>query len=93
MTKPIIEIHYCATCRFVLRATWIAQELLFTFGDDLGGLTLVPSDGGVFRVQMADGSVIYDRHAEGSFPESKHLKQLVRDKIAPGKDLGHSDKE
>ncbi len=93
MTKPIIEIHYCATCRFVLRATWIAQELLFTFGEDLGGLTLIPSDGGVFRVQTADGDVIFDRHTEGAFPESKQLKQLVRDRIAPGKDLGHSDKE
>lgn len=92
MSKPVIEIHYCRSCRFVLRATWMAQELLFTFGDDLGGLTLVPSDGGMFRVQMADGTVLFDRHAAGHFPESKDLKQLVRDAIAPGKDLGHSDK-
>lgn len=94
MTKPTVEIHYCATCRFVLRATWMAQELLFTFGEDLGALSLVPSDGGVFRVQLADGTLLYDRHAnDGAFPESKELKQLVRDAIAPGKDLGHSDKD
>ena len=94
MAKPTIEIHYCRTCRFVLRATWMAQELLFTFGEDLGTLSLVPGDGGVFRIQMADGTVLYDRSTnDGKFPESKELKQLVRDAIAPGKDLGHSDKE
>jgi selenoprotein W-related protein len=72
----------------------MAQELLFTFGEDLGALSLVPDDGGVFRIQMADGTVLYDRSAnDGKFPESKELKQLVRDAIAPGKDLGHSDKD
>lgn len=94
MTKPTVEIHYCSTCRFVLRATWMAQELLFTFGEDLAALSLVPSDGGVFRIQLADGTVLYDRKENnGNFPESKELKQLVRDAIAPGKDLGHSDKD
>lgn len=93
MSKPVIEIHYCRSCRFVLRATWMAQELLFTFGHELGGLTLVPGDGGIFRVQMADGTVLFDRKDEGHFPESKDLKQLVRDAIAPGKDLGHSEKK
>lgn len=93
MSKPAIEIHYCRTCRFVLRATWMAQELLFTFADDLGALTLVPDEGGTFRVQTTDGTILFDRKTEGRFPESKELKQLVRDVIAPDKDLGHSDKD
>ncbi|MDA0997328.1 MAG: SelT/SelW/SelH family protein [Proteobacteria bacterium] len=91
MPKPIVEIHYCRTCRFILRAMWMAEELLFTFADELGGLTLVPGDGGVFRVQITTGEVIFDRLAAGRFPESKELKQSLRDHIAPGKDLGHSD--
>ena len=33
------------------------------------------------------------RKAEGRFPESKELKQLIRDMIAPERDLGHSDKQ
>lgn len=93
MSKPVIEIHYCRTCRFILRATWMAQELLMTFADDLGGLMLVPDEGGTFRVQTADGKIIFDRKTEGHFPESKELKQLVRDIIAPDKNLGHSDKQ
>jgi len=38
-----------------------------------------------------DDNIIWDRKAKGGFPESKILKQLIRDKIAPEKELGHSD--
>jgi hypothetical protein len=36
--------------------------------------------------------LLWDRKTEGGFPETKVLKQLVRDRIDPKKDLGHSDK-
>lgn len=35
--------------------------------------------------------LLWDRKAEGGFPETKILKQRVRNHIEPGKDLGHSD--
>jgi len=28
---------------------------------------------------------------EGRFPEVKEIKQMIRDRISPEKDLGHSD--
>ena len=90
--KPKIEIEYCSQCRFILRASWLAQELLMTFGDDLGAVALVPGTGGIFEVRL-DGEVIFNKKAEGRFPESKELKQLVRDRIDPGRDLGHSDRK
>lgn len=90
MPTPRLEIEYCTRCRFVLRATWLAQELLMTFGDELGELVLVPGTGGVFEIRL-DGDLLFSRKQSGRFPESKELKQLVRDRIAPGKDLGHSD--
>jgi hypothetical protein len=34
---------------------------------------------------------IWDRKAEAGFPETKVLKQRVRDCIAPGRGLGHAD--
>lgn len=34
---------------------------------------------------------LWDRKADGGFPETKVLKQRVRDHIEPKKDLGHSD--
>ena len=50
--KPSIAIEYCTQCRFVLRAGWLAQELLFTFADDLAEVALRPSSGGRFRVLL-----------------------------------------
>ena len=90
-TKPRVEITYCAQCRFVLRATWLIQELLMTFDTDLGGVTLVPGSGGIFEVRV-DSELIWSKKAQGRFPDSKELKQLVRDRVAPEKDLGHSDR-
>lgn len=86
-----VEIEYCRQCRFLLRAAWLAQELLTTFETELAEVALVPGQGGVFEVRL-DGQVIFARRAEGRFPESKELKQLVRDRVAPGKGLGHSDR-
>ncbi|KAF1814904.1 hypothetical protein P152DRAFT_455945 [Eremomyces bilateralis CBS 781.70] len=37
--------------------------------------------------------LIWDRKSEGGFPETKVLKQLVRNHIDPDKNLGHSDKK
>lgn len=88
---PRVEIEYCTQCRWLLRATWMAQELLTTFSTDIGELALVPGTGGIFEIRIDDHAV-WSRSGEGRFPEIKELKQLVRDRIAPGKDLGHSDK-
>ncbi|MGC6456567.1 MAG: SelT/SelW/SelH family protein [Coraliomargaritaceae bacterium] len=89
--KPSVEIEYCPGCRWLLRAAWTAQELLTTFEQDLGAVTLRPSgEAGRFRVSLKDQTV-WDRKSEGRFPEMKELKQRIRDWIAPGRDLGHSD--
>ena len=89
--KPRIEIEYCTGCRFLLRAAWMAQELLTTFESELGGVTLVPGHGGIFEVRLGD-TQIWNRKTEGRFPEAKEIKQRLRDKIAPEKNLGHSDR-
>jgi len=87
---PRLEIEYCTQCRWLLRAAWMAQELLTTFQADLGEVALLPGTGGVFEVRL-DGAVVWSRSGEGRFPELKELKQRVRDGIAPGRSLGHSD--
>ena len=89
--KPRVEIKYCSQCRFVLRASWMAQELLMTFDTDLGEVALVPDSGGIFEVRV-DGDLVWSKRERGRFPESKELKQLVRDRVAPAKHLGHSDR-
>ena len=90
--KNIVEIHYCTQCRWLLRAAWTAQEVLTTFEQELDKVSLLPTTGGVFDV-WANEQRIWSRKAEGRFPEMKELKQLVRDQIAPEKNLGHSDRK
>ena len=85
-----VEIEYCAQCRFILRASWMAQEILMTFSENITSLSLKPSSGGVFTIRL-DGEVLFSRKEKGRFPESKEIKQMIRDRILPEMDLGHSD--
>jgi selenoprotein W-related protein len=89
--KPRVTISYCTGCNWLLRAGWMAQELLSTFGEDLGGLTLIPGHGGIFEVTV-DGALIWERKRDGGFPDAKELKKRLRDVIAPARDLGHIDR-
>jgi selenoprotein W-related protein len=89
--QPRIEIEYCTQCRWLLRAAWMAQELLTTFEAELGEVALIPGAGGIFEIRV-DGETVWSRTDQGRFPELKELKQRIRDRIAPGKDLGHSDR-
>lgn len=82
MSRPRVEIEYCVQCQWLLRAAWLAQELLSTFGDDIGEVALVPGRGGIFEVR-AQGRRLWSRAAEGRFPEAKELKQRLRDLIDP----------
>lgn len=88
--KKRVEITYCRQCRWLLRAAWMAQELLTTFDAEIGEMALVPGTGGIFEVRVGD-ELVWSRKEEGRFPDIKELKQLVRDRVAPGRDLGHSD--
>lgn len=89
---PEVEIEYCTQCRWLLRAAWMAQELLTTFDSDLGRVSLVPGTGGIFEVRL-NGELLFSRKEQERFPESKELKQLIRDRIDPERDLGHSDRK
>lgn len=70
----------------------MAQELLTTFAEELGEVALVPGSGGIFEVRL-NGEVLWNKKAAGRYPEPKEIKQLIRDRIAPSKDLGHSDRK
>lgn len=91
--KPVIEIEYCPKCGWMLRAAYMAQELLTTFTDDVKGVMLIPSTiSGRYSISI-NTQIVFDRKKEGKFPEIKDLKQLIRDIVNPGKDLGHSEKK
>ena len=88
MTPPRIEIHYCTRCRFMLRAAYMAQELLTSFEKELGEVALVPGSGGIFEVRL-DGETLATNRETKVMPESGEVKRLLRDRIAPGRTIGH----
>ncbi|KAH8815895.1 Rdx family-domain-containing protein [Xylogone sp. PMI_703] len=104
---PRVTIQFCTQCKWMLRAAYFAQELLSTFNTALGEVALQPSTGGTFIVTLYHSSeasrtgnesvtiqryLIWDRKAEGGFPETKELKRRIRDVIDPSRDLGHVDR-
>ncbi len=90
--KPTITIEYCPKCHWLLRAAYMAQEILTTFSDEVGAVTLQPSEeNGRYTIHIA-GKKIFDRKEFGGFAEIKEIKQTIRDVVTPGKSLGHTDR-
>eukprot|EP01121_Diplochlamys_sp_Union-15-3_P020343 TRINITY_DN7918_c0_g1_i1.p1 TRINITY_DN7918_c0_g1~~TRINITY_DN7918_c0_g1_i1.p1 ORF type:complete len:114 (-),score=25.90 TRINITY_DN7918_c0_g1_i1:49-390(-) len=89
---PRVSIRYCVKCGWMLRAAWMAQEILTTFYEHISEVSLVPSTkvAGVFEITIEDKS-IWERKRDGGFPAITELKQRVRDVVAPDKHLGHGD--
>ena len=90
IAKPTIRITYCTQCNWMLRAAWMAQELLSTFVAEVGEVGIRPGTGGSFEIHV-NHPLLWSRAAQGRFPDIKELKQLVRAVIAPEKNLGHTD--
>jgi selenoprotein W-related protein len=91
--KPIITIEYCPKCGWLLKAAYMAQEILTTFTEDIKMVALQPSEtAGRYTISVNE-ELLFDRKAQERFPEIKELKQLIRDKVNPTKSLGHSDKK
>ena len=89
--KPRVSIEYCPRCGWLLRSAWLAQELLTTFAAELAEVALVPSaESGRFLISVGD-TIVWSRHTDGGFPGAAELKRRVRDRVAPGRALGHSD--
>jgi selenoprotein W-related protein len=88
VSSPRIEITYCTRCKFLLRASWLAQELLTTFESELDEVALRPGSGGIFEVRLND-EVIASNADGGAMPDPAQVKRLLRDRIAPGRQIGH----
>lgn len=88
--KATIDIYYCRQCNWMLRASWLTQELLHTFSEEIEVVALHPDTGGRFEI-LCNNQTIWKRKTDGGFPEAKILKQRVRDIIVPEKNLGHVD--
>lgn len=55
----------------------MAEHILHDRPDEVaGGITLIPSSGGVFEVTYND-ALIYSKKAEGRFPEESQIDKLM----------------
>ena len=90
-SKPELIILYCRQCNWLMRASWMAQELLASFSEELGQVTLKPGTGGIFEIRVA-GNLIWERKRDNGFPDISELKRRVRDCICPERNLGHHDR-
>ena len=73
-----------------MRASWLAQEFINTFGSDLSSVNLVPDINGKFEIKCSN-KLIFSKKKEGKFIDLKLLKQRIRDIVNPTMSLGHSD--
>ena len=88
MPSPRVEIHYCTRCKFMLRAAYLAQELLTAFEKELGEVALVPGSGGIFEVRL-DGETLATNRETKRMLDAGEVKRLLRDRIAPDRSVGH----
>ena len=88
MPPPRVEITYCTQCKFLLRASWFAQELLATFENELAEVALRPSSGGIFEIAL-DGEIVASNRESKQMPDVGEVKRLLRDRIAPDRKVGH----
>ena len=89
-----IVIEYCPGCRWLLRSSWMAQEILTTFENEIDEVTLKPrkDKNGVFQITCNKG-LIWCRERDKGFPDIKELKQRIRDYVLPEKELVHIDRK
>ncbi len=86
-----LEIIYCKKCNWLMRSSWIAQEVLSSFDEELSEVSPIPGTGGIFEIKL-NHKLIWSLSDERRFPDIKELKKLIRDQIAPEKSLGHTDR-
>jgi selenoprotein W-related protein len=78
----------------MLRASWLAQEILTTFSKEIDSVSLKPAHekSGLFEI-LIDDNLVWCRKRDDGFPQPKELKQRIRDLICPNRNLGHSDRK
>jgi len=70
LRRPRLTMVFCTQCRWLLRAAWMAQELLMTFETEMEEVALRPATGGIFEV-LLDGETIWSRQTRDAFRRSR----------------------
>jgi len=60
----------------------VTADLLKEFEADIARLELIPSQGGVFEVEL-DGELVFSKRGLGRHAQDGEVTQLVRARLAP----------
>lgn len=80
MAELEIKVIYCASCNYLPRALWMANEVLSEIQHDVASFTLVPGDNGIFD-WFVSGESVYSTGDLGRFPELEELKTAIYSKL------------
>src|SRR5258708_26975605 len=83
--KPTITIEYCPQCGWLLRAAYMAQELLTTLAVHLHPVSLQPATLARTYIISIDGELLFDRRRVPRFHQVKELRQRIPHKVSPQK--------
>ena len=74
-----VNIEYCVPCGLLEYAVETQETLLKEFGQDLNGVRLQPSHGGVFKVH-ADDDLIWDKDEHDGEIDLEAITEAVHDR-------------
>lgn len=78
--KNVVSIEYCTSWGYAGRAVALTRSLLKEHKNDLGGVNLIPSSGGILEVKL-DGELIFSKKELDRYPEKDEVEELIRKKI------------
>jgi len=58
----------------------LAENILRTFGNKIKSLTLIPSRGGVFEVEL-NSELIHSKKEVGAFPDEEKILDVIKQQI------------
>ena len=71
-----IRIEYCTSWGYLGRAVALANSSLDEHKNKIGELTIIPSSGGVFEIEV-DGKLIFSKKELGRFPDEGEAEKLI----------------
>ena len=78
--KKNLSIEYCTAWGYLSRAVALSEKILDEHKLTIGGLTIIPSSGGVFEISV-DGKLLFSKTELGRFPEEGEAEEIIRNAI------------
>ena len=78
--KNVLTIEYCTSWSYLARAVALSRTLLNEHENNVSGLTLIPSHGGVYEISLND-ELIFSKKELDRYPEKGEVEDLINKKL------------